>query len=162
MFNVPRTQSVKDHTFITALRQCWTVPSCQTPPLISILSILLDQTKSFHDNFHALVPRLSTSLLPFVLSTCVIPCRSIPNHGHIYAPHDRIILVVCTANLPPLPKASSNSQLFPTLSMSHTQHIHLNLVFSSPSNLFISFTFLVHISLSHCYASKRSENFAGN
>jgi len=29
-FNVTKTQSIKDHTFIAALRQCWTVSSCQT------------------------------------------------------------------------------------------------------------------------------------
>jgi len=37
-FNVMRTQSKKDHTLFTALRQCYTVSSCQTPPLISIMS----------------------------------------------------------------------------------------------------------------------------
>jgi len=29
-FNVMRTQSPTDHTLFTALRQCWTVPRCQT------------------------------------------------------------------------------------------------------------------------------------
>jgi len=47
-----RTQSMKDHTLITALRQCSTISSCQTPPLISIASIIFDQTKLFHVNLH--------------------------------------------------------------------------------------------------------------
>jgi len=41
---------MKDHTQITALRQCWMVSRCQTPPLISIMSIILDQSKTFHVN----------------------------------------------------------------------------------------------------------------
>jgi len=46
--HVTRTQSIKDPTFITSMRQCWTVSrTCQTPPLILIMSIILDQTKPF-------------------------------------------------------------------------------------------------------------------
>jgi len=45
-----RVQSIQYHTFITALRQCWTVSSCQTFSLISIMSIILDQPKPFHFN----------------------------------------------------------------------------------------------------------------
>jgi len=40
------------HTLITALRQWWTVSSCQTLPLILIISIILDQAKPFHVNLH--------------------------------------------------------------------------------------------------------------
>jgi len=43
-FNITKMQSINYHTLITALRHCWTVSSCQTPPLISIMSIILDQT----------------------------------------------------------------------------------------------------------------------
>jgi len=39
-FYVTRIQSIKDGTLITVLRQCWTVFSCQTPPLISIMSMI--------------------------------------------------------------------------------------------------------------------------
>jgi len=66
--NVTRKQSIKDHTLITALRQGWTVCSCQTPPLISIMIIiLLDQ---FHAYLHKFVTSLSTSplsLCPLIL-----------------------------------------------------------------------------------------------
>jgi len=64
---------IKDHTLIIALRQCWTVSSCQTPPYISKMSIIFDQTKPYHVNLHTLVPRLSTSPVSFChlkSSTC--------------------------------------------------------------------------------------------
>jgi len=55
MFNVTRTQYAKDRTLFTTLWQCWTVCRCQTPPLISIMCIILDQTIPFHVNLHSLV-----------------------------------------------------------------------------------------------------------
>jgi len=69
-FNVTRTQSIKDHTLMTALRQCWTVTSCQTTLLILIMGIILDQSKTFHVNLHTLLPRLSTYPLTLVPLTC--------------------------------------------------------------------------------------------
>jgi len=68
MFNVTRMQSIKNHTLITTLRQCWTVSSCQTPPLILIKSIIVNQTKPLNAYLHTLVPRLSTVLSPYYLS----------------------------------------------------------------------------------------------
>jgi len=49
-----RNQSIKDHIFITALKQYWMDSSCQTPPLISIMSIIFDETKPFHVNLYTL------------------------------------------------------------------------------------------------------------
>jgi len=62
-----RKQSVSNNTLFTALRQIRTVSSCQSLPPISILSILLEQTKIFNVNLHTLIPRLSTSA-PYPLS----------------------------------------------------------------------------------------------
>jgi len=49
--NVARTQSIKDHTLITALWQCWMVTNCQTRPLISIKSIIIDKPSLFMSTF---------------------------------------------------------------------------------------------------------------
>jgi len=72
-----------------ALRQYWTVSSCLTSPLISIMSIILDQSKPVQVNLHTIVPRFATSQLVLVLSTCnslhantqsLLSLRSTSNH----------------------------------------------------------------------------------
>jgi len=44
-FNVTRMYSIKDPILITARRLCWTVFSCQTPPVILLMSTF---TQAFH------------------------------------------------------------------------------------------------------------------
>jgi len=46
-FKVTRTQSIEDHILISALRQCWTVSSCQTPPIV----IDYNYSSTFMGNF---------------------------------------------------------------------------------------------------------------
>jgi len=55
-FNVTRTQCIKDHTLITALRQCW---SCETPPLISNMNMFFEYSllmSTFTHSFHIFLP----------------------------------------------------------------------------------------------------------
>jgi len=74
MFNVTRMQSIKDHTLITALRQCWTVSSCRSPPFILIISIIFDYPNLFMPTFTH-TRSTSFKLSPYFLSPQpVIPC----------------------------------------------------------------------------------------
>jgi len=86
-FNVTRKPPIKAHTVIASLTQCWTFYCCQTPQLISIMSIVLDQTKPFHVNHHTLVSRLflrlQVSIYPLSPQP-VIPCMPKPSHSSIY------------------------------------------------------------------------------
>jgi len=93
-----RTQSVKDHTFIYTLKQCWTVSSwtvsswtvsswtvsSQISPLISILSILLGYPT--HSYIHTPHDHTTSShLQPTSISTQYSP-HTIYLHCHVYTP----------------------------------------------------------------------------
>jgi len=93
-FNITRTQPIKDKTLITALRQCFTVSSYQTPPLISRLrASSLTKPSVLCQPSH--VRSTSFNLSPYPLSSqSVIPCLPIPNHSYHYVQHTRTLLVV--------------------------------------------------------------------
>jgi len=135
-----------DHILFAALRPYWMVPICQTPPLISIPSILTDQTKSVHVNLHTLVPRFSNSPLD-VFPQFVIPCKPITCDSYLYASNAHMHL-----SRPRLTSPAHISQTIHQLSrpilslnLNVTPQIRLNILFYALSNLLISFTFVAHV-----------------
>jgi len=150
MFNVfinDQNAIHKDHTLITALRQCWTVSSCQN------FSSYLDYEHHPWSNQAFSFEHFYSGSTSFYLSSYslspqpVIPNKLIPNHSERYTPHAHTILVIHgLPSLPrtPLPNSSTALQSIAYPSISH--YTSISTLYSLPFPIFLHHSHLLHMS----------------
>jgi len=91
-FNVTGTQSIKDHTLVTALRQCWTVSQWSNSS-----TYLNNKHDHWRNQAFSRQPSHTRStsfyLSPYSLSPQpVIPCAPISSHSYIFVRCARIFI----------------------------------------------------------------------